>query len=260
MHKPLKRGWWTLGGLLALLLVVAVASGGLWVRHQVRASLARYDGIAILEGLEGDVSIERDSLGVPTIRGGHFEDVVRATGFVHAQERFFQMDLLRRQSAGELAALFGSSAAEADRASRLHRLRSRARTAVDALLPDRRVLLEAYTVGVNAGLQDLGNVPPEYLLLRINPEPWRPEDSFLVVFTMYLRLQDETGQLDATLGTLFETLPLNLAEFLAPRGTPWEAPVSGEPFEMPPVPGSNVFDAVRDRGHRADRPQDGLQH
>ena len=173
-----------LGVLLAVLLVVALA-GGLWLRDQVLASVARYDGVAVLEGLDGNVIVERDGLGVPTIRGGVFEDVARATGFVHAQERYFQMDLLRRQSAGELAALLGSSAAGADRAARVHRLRSRARAAVETLAPARRALLDAYSAGVNSGLRDLGNVPPEYLLLRAAPDPWLPEDSFLVFFTMY---------------------------------------------------------------------------
>jgi penicillin amidase len=226
---------------LALLLVVPL-SGGLWLRHQVLASVARYDGVTVLDALAGNVTVQRDGLGVPMIRGGGFEDVVRATGFVHAQERYFQMDVMRRQAAGELAALLGASAVGADRAARVHRLRLGARAAVEALAPDRRALLEAYAAGVNAGLRDLGNVPPEYLLLRTDPDPWLPEDSFLTLFAMYLRLQDATGRLDATLGTLFDVLPRNLAEFLAPRGTPWEAPIDGEPFEMPPTPGPEILD------------------
>ncbi len=231
--------------VLLAFLVVAALVGGLWLRDRVLASVARYDGVAVLEGLAGNVIVERDAFGVPTIRGGGFEDVARATGFVHAQERYFQMDLLRRQSAGELAALLGSSAAGADRAARVHRLRLRARAAVQTLAPGRRALLDAYSAGVNSGLRDLGNVPPEYLLLRAVPDPWLPEDSFLVFLTMYMRLQDATGRLDATLGTLFHVLPRDVAEFLAPRGTRWEAPVVGAPFEMPPTPGPEILDLRR---------------
>jgi penicillin G amidase len=230
-----------LAGSLAALCLVGLV-GGLWLRSEVRASVARYDGTAIMDGLKGVVQVERDALGVPTVRGGTLEDVVRATGFVHAQERFFQMDLLRRQSAGELAAILGRSAAASDRNNRLHRLRSHAQAAFDALEPSRRALLEAYAAGVNAGMRNLGAVPPEYLLLRTTPAPWRPEDSLLVILTMYLRLQDPTGRLDATLGTLFNALPRDLAEFLAPRGTPWEAPITGEPFKVAPMPGPAVLD------------------
>ena len=230
-----------LARLLIVLCLVGLA-GGLWLRVQVRASVARYDGSAVLDGLESAVQVERDELGVPTVRGRSFEDVVRATGFVHAQERFFQMDLLRRQSAGELAALLGPSGAASDRNARLHRLRSRAKTAFEALEPSRRALLEAYATGVNAGLRDLDAVPPRYLLLRTDPDSWLPEDSLLVFLTMYLRLQDPTGRLDATLGTLFSVLPPSLAEFLAPRGTPWEVPMTGEAFEVPATPGPEVLD------------------
>jgi penicillin amidase len=230
-----------LAGLLGLSGIVGLA-GGLWVVVQVRQSVARYDGEVVLQGLKGTATVARDALGVPTIRAGSLEDVVRATGFVHAQERFFQMDLMRRQSAGELGALLGSSAVRGDRAARLHRFRSRAAIAVTTLTPSRRALLDAYVAGVNAGLKDLGNTPPEYLLLGTEPEPWSPEDSFLVIFTMYLRLQDPTGRFDATLGTLFDVLPPELASFLAPGGSRWDAPVVGEPLEMPPMPGPEIVD------------------
>src|SRR4030095_1339094 len=123
-----------LSRLLVVLCLVGFA-GGLWLRAEVRASVARYDGNAVVDGLKGPVLVERDGLGVPTVRGGSLEDVVMATGFVHAQERFFQMDLLRRQSAGELAALLGPSAAPSDRNARLHRLRSRAPAAFSPPAP-----------------------------------------------------------------------------------------------------------------------------
>ena len=241
MRRVLKRRTRIVGGVLALPLVIALV-GGLWLRQQLWASVARYDGGAALEGLHSVVTVERDGLGVPTIRSDRLEDVVRATGFVHAQERYFQMDVVRRQSAGELAALLGPSAAPGDRAARLHRLRSRAHAAVQALAPERRALLDAYSAGVNSGLLDLGTAPPEYLLLGADPQPWTLEDSFLVLFTMYLRLQDATGRLDAMLGTLFDVLPPEVAGFLAPRGTSWDAPVDGEPFEMPPTPRPEMLD------------------
>ena len=241
MSQRTKRVAKILGGLLTLFVVVGLAAS-LWLRAQIQASVARYDGTVALPGLKASTTIERDALGVPTIKGDDVVDVVRATGFIHAQERYFQMDLLRRQSAGELAALIGVSAAPADRTARIHRFRSRALIALTMLPPSRRALLDAYAAGVNAGLQDLGNIPPEYLLLGTGPAPWMPEDSFLVIYTMFLRLQDPTGRLDATRGTLFDVLPPALARFLAPSGTGWDAPIAGEPIDMPPTPGPEVVD------------------
>jgi penicillin amidase len=241
VSQRIKRVAWIVGGLLVFLVVVGLAAG-LWLRAQIEASVARYEGTATVPGLKAATTIERDDLGVPTIKGDRLADVVRSTGFVHAQERFFQMDLLRRQSAGELAALLGASAASGDRSARVHRFRSRAQNALTRLLPARRSLLDAYAAGVNAGLQDLGNVPPEYLLLGVRPAPWMPEDCLLVIYTMFLRLQDPIGRLDATLGTLFDVLPPGLANFLAPSGTRWDAPLAGEPIDMPRTPGPDVFD------------------
>ena len=71
-----------------------------------RGSLPKLNGMVLVNGLEAPVLIERDALGVATIRGETRIDVARATGFLHAQERFFQMDLLRRSAARELAAVF----------------------------------------------------------------------------------------------------------------------------------------------------------
>ena len=86
-----------------------------------------------MAGLKSSVQVERDALGIPTIRGGTRADVARATGFIHAQERFFQMDLARRRAAGELAALVGPRALALDREIRVHRFRSEAERAVALL-------------------------------------------------------------------------------------------------------------------------------
>src|SRR5574341_1985951 len=97
-----------LAAFLGIVLVAGVA-GGLWLFITLRASLPQLEGTRAVPGLSGPVRIERDALGVPTVRGGSRLDVALATGFLHAQDRFFQMDLMRRQASGELAALFGRS-------------------------------------------------------------------------------------------------------------------------------------------------------
>ncbi|NLC61876.1 MAG: penicillin acylase family protein, partial [Gammaproteobacteria bacterium] len=103
---------------LVLLALVAV-----WLL--LRASLPALEGEHALPGLAAPVRVERDALGVVTIEAGSAGDAAHALGWVHAQERWFEMDLMRRSSAGELSALFGPMALDADRERRRHRLRAR---------------------------------------------------------------------------------------------------------------------------------------
>jgi penicillin amidase len=159
-------------------LVVAVLALGLVAA--LRGSLAQLDGERALPGLSAGVTLERDALGVVTITASNRPDVTRALGFVHAQERFFQMDLLRRSGAGELAALVGPAAVELDQRVRLHRPRTGFRATWDRLPADQRATLTTYAAGVNAGLAALAVRPPEYLLLCVQPEPWLPEDTLAV--------------------------------------------------------------------------------
>jgi penicillin amidase len=208
----------------------------------LRGSLALLDGEARLPGLRSAVRVERDALGVPTVHGQDRLDVARATGFLHAQDRFFQMDLLRRKSAGELAELVGPPALTLDRRARVHRFRSVAERALEAATPAGRALLEAYASGVNAGLGALSVRPFEYLALRSAPRSWRPEDTILVLLAMFIELQDEEGQLESTLGVMRDTLPSPLFEFLAPLGSEWDAPLAGGPMRQSPPPGPEVVD------------------
>ncbi|MGE0454877.1 MAG: penicillin acylase family protein [Vicinamibacteria bacterium] len=225
---------------LFFLVAVPILAAGLWL--SVRASLPLLDGGRALAGLRAPVTVTRDSLGIPTVLGSDRVDVARALGFLHGQDRFFQMDLLRRRAAGELAALVGRAALPLDRAVRTHRLRERARRSLEQGEPGERELIAAYTAGANAGLAALGARPFEYLALRAAPEPWREEDSLLVAFAMYLDLNDENGADEAGLGLLRDTLPPALFAFLTPLGTEWDAPVEGRPFAPAPIPGPDVLD------------------
>ena len=231
---------WIGSGLPVLLLGSA---GGLYL--QLRGGLPQLDGTAVLAGLGAAVEIERDGSGIPTIRGQSRLDVARASGFVHAQDRFFQMDVLRRAAAGEMAALFGPTALELDRANRLHRFRHRAGLALAAAPAEDRALLAAYVAGVNAGLNGLSAPPFEYLLLRIAPEPWQAEDTLLVVYAMYLDLQGRQWSRESARGVLHDRLPAELAAFLDPPGTDWDAPLQGEALPAPPPPGPEIFDLRR---------------
>jgi penicillin amidase len=234
--------------VLFLVAILAIVAIGFWARAQLNASLPQLEGQIRLPGLTAAVEITRDRLGIPTVRGATREDVARATGFLHAQDRFFQMDLARRRAAGELAALVGPRALALDREIRIHRFRNEAAQATTLLSPTDRAILDAYAAGVNTLLTSLTAPPFEYLVLRQQPQPWRPEDSMLVVLSMFITLQDTDGSYEATLATMHDILPEAMYEFLAPRGTGWDTPLIGGPFEIPAIPGPEIYDLRARRG------------
>ena len=146
-----------LGVLALILLVVALAAvaGLVWGRSQLRGSLPQIDGERQMPGLAAPVRVTRDALGIPTVFASSRIDAARATGFLHAQDRFFQMDLSRRRAAGELAALVGARAVPIDREIRVHRFRAEAQRAVSLMSPANRELLDAYVAGDTNALTDL---------------------------------------------------------------------------------------------------------
>ena len=237
----------TFFGGLTLLLLLAVVATGLWARAQILASLPQLDGEVDLPCLSAAATIERDAAGVPRLRASSRDDLACVTGFVHGQDRFFQMDLLRREPAGELSALFGRMALGADRSVRKHRFRARLKERFETLEPDHRRLLQAYAAGVNAGLQGLQAAPPEYLVLRTSPEPWRAEDSLLVTAAMYRSLQGDDGGREVERGRFVDALPPELFAFLVPDGTRWDAPLIGPAVVPPAIPGPEVIDLRRSR-------------
>ena len=251
MRRRLKRA---AAVLLGLVLVLGLAVG-LYVRAQLRASLPQLDGTLRVAGLSAPVTIARDALGIPTIRGASRDDVARAIGVLHAQERFFEMDLSRRRAAGELSALVGPRAVAADREIRPHRFRAEAQRAVATLEPHARGVLDAYTAGVNSGLNSLSKPPFEYLLLGQAPKPWLPEDSLLVVLSMFITLQDYTGSYESTLATMTEVMPKAMVDLLAPDGTEWDTPIVGAPFDTPAIPGPHVYNLRARRMEKRERIQ-----
>ncbi len=225
-------------GLAGSLAVIAVLLGA-WL---LRGSLPELDGTIVADGLDGPASIERDAIGVPVITATSRADLAFATGVAHAQDRYFQMDLVRRQAAGELAALFGAAAIDADRHYRFHRFRSVAREVYASLPVDQKQLLDRYTRGVNAGLASLDARPFEYFVLRKEPEPWRAEDSLLVVYAMFLQLNDSRARRDLRHGFAHRVLPPDVYAWLFPDGTPWDAPLTGGARSVRPWPPAEALD------------------
>lgn len=233
---------------LALLIVVVV--GGLIGYLALRASLPQLDGNVSNANISAPATIERDAEGTPVIRASNRADLAFATGYAHAQDRYFQMDLMRRAAAGELAELLGASVLESDRKLRVHGFRRVAREVLSTANPNDRALLDAYSSGVNFALSEASAKPWEYLLLGAKPAQWLPEDSVLAAFSMYLNLNDSSGSEELSRLQLRDALPPAMFAFLAPLGTEWDAPMSGGTIRSATIPGPDVFD-LRDGGSRA---------
>ena len=230
--SPRWAGWKYGAIALAVMILAPLAL----VHGLLRASLPQLDGSVGVSGLKAAVTIERDSLGVPTITAANRADLAYGTGFVHGQDRFFEMDLSRRLAAGELAELVGKVALELDESARIFRFRRVAREVVRQSTPEQRAVIDAYSRGVNDGLASLRARPWEYLLLGAHPVAWSPEDSVLVVHAMWWQLQYLGFHREMLRREVNERLggPLcgpdwkcALSFFYPPR-TVWDAPAVGQ--------------------------------
>ncbi|NYE59609.1 penicillin amidase [Duganella sp. 1224] len=217
---------WSKRILLAALILLVLAVLGAW--WYLRGSLAQLEGTRQAAGLETTASVARDAHGVPVISGGSRGDVAYATGFVHAQERFFQMDLLRRVAAGELSELFGDRALPLDKSHRLHRFRARGELALKSMPAADRALLDRYVAGVNDGLHALKTRPFEYALVGLPPRAWSPADTLLVIWAMYFDLQGNLESRELARGWFRDHATEEQRAFLAPESTPWDAPLDAQ--------------------------------
>ncbi len=228
---------------LGLAAVCVLALGAGW--WAMRGSLPRLDGEGALAGLGAAATVQRDALGIATVDAASAQDAMRGLGFVHGQERFFEMDLMRRMAAGELSALFGERALVVDRRNRSDRLRHRARMQWDAMPEAERALVRAYAAGVGSGLRALRTRPWPYLLLRTAPAAWREEDSLLVVYAMYYDLQDASAKQERLRAEVGPLLPPALRALLEHDGSSWDAPLQGLPRGDAPLPGADQVDLRR---------------
>ncbi|GAB3793320.1 penicillin acylase family protein [Dyella agri] len=227
--------------LASVAILLLAASGTGW--YLLAGSRARLDGQVSTRGVQAPVEIQRDMLGTATLTGRSRDDLDFALGYVHAQERYFEMDLTRRVSAGELAELVGPAALPTDLNHRQHRLRAVAEAAYAQLPPAQRQQLDRYRDGVNAGLDALRVQPWEYLLLRSKPRPWRSEDTLLVLAAMYLDLNhDGRNMRELRIAEMHATLPGPLVDFLLAPDPTWEAPLQGPLSPQPVPPDAGTFD------------------
>ena len=172
--------------LAIILLVLLAAAGALawawWIAH---SALPQVDGAVAVPGLSAKVRVIRDEQGVPTIEAATPEDLFVAQGYVTAQDRLWQMDIVRRAAAGELSEIAGESTLKLDREQRILGLRVAAETAERNITTRDRAYFDAYTRGVNAFIEShRDRLPLEFRLLKYQPRPWTVTDSLLVVARM----------------------------------------------------------------------------
>jgi penicillin amidase len=250
-------------GALSALVPILLVYGAL------RASLPRLDGSFSDTGLADSVTIDRDALGIPTIHAANRVDLAYGTGFAHAQDRFFQMDVLRRLAAGELAEIVGDSALKQDKSTRIFRFRHVAHEALQQETAQQLAILDAYTRGVNAGLASLHGRPWEYWVLRSKPQAWQREDSLLVIYAMWLDLQASgfkremlRHEINADLGGSQCNFGLKCAlAFFYPSSSVWDAPdESGDGVLPDGTPGAGVpaADALNVRAALSSSPGAGV--
>ncbi len=161
-------------GALVLLAVALAAGAYLWLR----TSLPVVDGTVALAGLSGPVEVVRDKHAIPHVFAQNEHDAYFALGFVHAQDRLWQMEFQRRVAAGRLSEVIGERTLSIDKFIRTMGIPQAVAATVERLSAETRATYEAYADGVNAFIATAGGAPPlEFVLLGHEPEPWRIEDS-----------------------------------------------------------------------------------
>jgi penicillin amidase len=205
--------------ILLVLALVATAGAGAWA---TRRPLPETDGSVEIGGLDGRVDVYRDAFGVPHLYADTAADLFAAQGYVHAQDRFWEMDIRRHTTAGRLSELFGESQIETDRFIRTMGWRHVAEQEWELLADHTRAMFEAYASGVNAYLDGRtpGELSLEYAVLGLQrpgyePEPWTPVDSVSWLKAMAWDLGGN-HRTEIERVALTETLPVERVEELWP--------------------------------------------
>jgi len=168
-------------------VLAALFAAAAW--RLLRRPLAQLDGQINIPELRHEVVVARDGHGVPWIQAASAEDMLVAQGYVMAQDRLWQMDLLRRVAAGELSEIFGPATLTLDRDNRTLGLREAAAQAAKRVDPATRAMLDRYASGVNRYIaQHRASLPLEFELLSYQPRPWTSADTFLISGFMYALL------------------------------------------------------------------------
>ncbi len=242
-----------------LIATACFYSARIYIHRAMRASLPQVDGQIYVSGLTAPVSVLRDAHGMPHIRALTLDDLVFAQGYVTAQDRLWQMDMLRRHAAGEFAEILGPGQLEHDEDQRFLQMRNTADAVISQMPPEELHYLEVYARGVNALIAaSAGYLPAEFRLLRYTPRPWQPRDCVLVGLMMVQELT--TGfPIKLAREQLAAKLPPELLADLYPVGS-WRDHPPGRPLTDLTAPQVDIPDAPLDESqtklHRPDTTPD----
>jgi penicillin amidase len=165
--------------------LVVVAGAAAYAYYLVHSALPQLDGRLRVGGLSAPVTVTRDGHGVPTIEADTLGDLFFAQGYVTAQDRLWQMDVMRRFGSGELSEILGEDTLKLDREQRILGLRAAAKKALEMAGPRDRTFFEAYARGVNAFIGTHSDrLPIEFRILHYSPKPWLAEDSVVIANSM----------------------------------------------------------------------------
>src|SRR5690349_9356447 len=172
--------------VLLAIIVIAIAGAAIVLLSGIaHSALPPLDGTVPVAGLSGPVSVTRDKHGAPTLEAASLRDLFVAQGYVTAQDRLFQMDILRRAAAGELSEIVGDVALKHDRQQRILGIRALAEKGIGLLTANDRHQFEDYARGVNTYINSHRHtLPLEFRALRYSPKPWTAEDSLLIAYQM----------------------------------------------------------------------------
>lgn len=217
--------------MVGVLGVVVAAIGLAWVRSGEQSRT----GAETLPGLSHPVEVLWTDRAVPHVWAGSLEDAVYAQGFLHARDRLWQMELVRRAIQGRLSEVMGNAALGTDRFMRGLGLWDAARAGMDSLNAGDLAVLQAYADGVNAAIQQWdGPLPPEFLVLGFEPEPWEPVHTMAVAKMMSYTLA-AYGE-SAAVARALRRLPEERVRWLFPAFPDWDATIlPPEPAETPPM-------------------------
>jgi penicillin G amidase len=231
--------------ILLIAALVAFFAARRWAQQAMVDSLPQLDGSLHISGLSAPVTVQRDAHGVPHIRTASLDDLIFAQGFITASDRLFQMDLLRRHAAGELAEILGPSLLPHDRVQRTLQIRAAADRAIAALPPDQLHYLELYARGVNASIEhQRSHLPLEFRLFRYEPAQWTARDCVLVGLVEF---EDLTNAFPVKLAreSLAAHLSPDLLADLYPVGS-WRDHPAAQPAIDLTTPQENIPDVPLD--------------
>jgi penicillin amidase len=221
---------------ITLTVIVLIILLCLTVYLVLQQSLPSLDGQRHSPMITQQVNLQRDDLGQAVITASNRNDAFFVQGYAHAQDRFFQMDLQRRVAAGTLSEWVGTAALTSDKNVRIHQFSQRAKTIFASLPDDQKLALQSYTAGVNLAIQEYRLPPFEYLITGFHMQPWQPEDSLLVIFSMYLDLQQRQVARDLALTRLKVHFGQPMVDFIL-QSSHHQAALDGSQIEnRAPIP------------------------